>query len=130
MPDEIYEIFKERYVNKTDHFKVEEAHYAQTNGITANVSVAYKGKTITREASGNGRLDAVSNAVKDAMGIKYTIVTYKEHALEHGSSSEAAAYVGIETADGVFWGTGIHTDIIVASVNALVSAINNSGLVK
>lgn len=130
MPDEIYEIFKERYVNKTDHFKVEEAHYAQTNGITANVSVAYNGKTITREASGNGRLDAVSNAVKDAMGIKYTIVAYKEHALEHGSSSEAAAYVGIETADGVFWGTGIHTDIIVASVNALVSAINNSCLVK
>lgn len=130
MPDEIYEIFKERYVNKTDYFKVEEAHYAQTNGITASVSVAYNGKTIAREASGNGRLDAVSNAVKDAMGIKYTIVAYKEHALEHGSSSEAAAYVGIETENGVFWGTGIHTDIIVASVNALVSAINNSGLVK
>ena len=130
MPDEIYEIFQERYVNKTDYFKVEEAHYKQTNGITANVSVAYNGKTITREASGNGRLDAVSNAVKDAMGINYTIVAYKEHALEHGSSSEAAAYVGIDVGNGVFWGTGIHTDIIVASVNALVSAINNSGLVK
>lgn len=130
MPDEINEIFQSRYVNKTDFFKVDEAHYAQKNGITASVSVDYAGKIITREANGNGRLDAVSNAVKDALGIKYAITAYKEHALEHGSSSEAAAYVGIETENGVFWGTGIHTDIIVASINALVSAINNSGLVN
>lgn len=130
LPDEIYEIFKARYMNKTDFFKVDEAHYAQKNGITASVTVEYGGKVITREASGNGRLDAVSNAVKDAMNISYTIAAYKEHALEHGSSSEAAAYVGIDTGNGVFWGAGVHTDIIVASVNALVSAINNSGLVK
>ncbi|MDE7303252.1 MAG: 2-isopropylmalate synthase [Oscillospiraceae bacterium] len=130
MPDEINEIFRSRYLNKTDFFKVDEAHYAQKNGITATVNVEYNGKIIKREATGNGRLDAVSNAVKDALGIQYTITTYKEHALEHGSSSEAAAYVGIETENGVFWGTGTHTDIIVASINALVSAINNSGLVK
>ena len=130
MPDEIYDIFKEKYLNKTDLFTVDEAHYAQKNGITATVTILRNGKTITREACGNGRLDAVSNAVKDALGITYTITTYQEHALEHGSSSQASAYVGIETADGVFWGAGIHTDIIVASVNALVSAINNSGLIK
>lgn len=130
LPDEIYEIFKARYMNKTDFFKVDEAHYAQKNGITASVTVEYGGKVITREATGNGRLDAVSNAVKDAMNISYTIAAYKEHALEHGSSSEAAAYVGIDTGNGIFWGAGVHTDIIVASVNALVSAINNSGLVK
>ena len=107
---------------------MDEAHYVQKNGITATVTVSCGGTAITRETAGNGRLDAVSNAVKEALGISYTIVTYKEHALENGSSSEAAAYVGIETSDGIFWGAGIDTDIIVASVNALVSAINNSKL--
>ncbi len=128
MPDEIHGIFKDRYVNKKDRITVDEAHYVQKNGITATVTVSCGGTAITRETAGNGRLDAVSNAVKEALGISYTIVTYKEHALENGSSSEAAAYVGIETSDGIFWGAGIDTDIIVASVNALVSAVNNSKL--
>ncbi len=130
MPDEIHEIFMDRYVNKKDKFKVEEAHYQQKNGITATVTVVRGETVITREATGNGRLDAVSNAVKDALGIGYTIVTYKEHALETGSGSEAAAYVGIDAGGKVYWGAGMDTDIIVASVNALVSAINCSGLLK
>lgn len=130
MPDEIHEIFMNRYVNKKDKFNVEEAHYQQKNGIIATVTVVRGDTVITREAAGNGRLDAVSNAVKDALGIDYTIVTYKEHALETGSGSKAAAYVGIDTGGKVFWGAGMDTDIIVASVNALVSAINCSGLLK
>ncbi|MBQ7784376.1 MAG: hypothetical protein IJ368_10435, partial [Oscillospiraceae bacterium] len=46
------------------------------------------------------------------------------------SSSQSVAYVGIETKDGVFWGAGIHNDIIEASVSALVSAINISGIIN
>ncbi len=130
MPDEIHEIFMDRYVNKKDKFNVEEAHYQQKNGIIATVTVVRGDTVITREAAGNGRLDAVSNAVKDALGIDYTIVTYKEHALETGSGSKAAAYVGIDVGGKVYWGAGMDTDIIVASVNALVSAINCSGLLK
>ncbi len=130
MPDEIHEIFMDRYVNKKDKFNVEEAHYQQKNGIIATVTVVRGDTVITREAAGNGRLDAVSNAVKDALGIDYTIVTYKEHALETGSGSKAAAYVGIDVDGKVYWGAGMDTDIIVASVNALVSAINCSGLLK
>ncbi len=130
VPDEVYDVFVQRYVNKTDFFSVDEVHFAQKNGITATVVAKSSNKHITREAKGNGRLDAVSTAIKDAMSIEYTILSYTEHALEHGSSSEAAAYVGIQTDNGVFWGVGIDTDIIVASVNALVSAINNSGLLK
>ncbi len=130
MPDEIHEIFMNRYVNKKDKFRVEEAHYQQKNGITATVIIVRGDTVITREAIGNGRLDAVSNAVKDALGIEYTIVTYKEHALETGSGSKAAAYVGIETGGKVYWGAGVDTDIIVASINALVSAVNCSGLLN
>ena len=130
MPDEVYNIFKCDFVNKADKFSVAEVHFKRDNGITAQLTLSVNGKLISREASGNGRLNAVSNAVKDALGISYKITTYEEHALEKGSSSQAAAYVGIETENGISWGAGIHTDIIDASVSALVSAINNSELLK
>ena len=55
----------------------------------------------------------------------YTIVTYEEHALEKGSDSKAVSYVGIADRDGkVYWGAGVHTDIITSSIYALVSAVN------
>jgi 2-isopropylmalate synthase len=130
MPEEVYKIFTDRYVNNTAKFKTEEVHFAQKDGITASVTVNFGGKIINRTAIGNGRLDAVSNAIKDALGIEFAVLSYSEHALEVGSKSKAVAYVGIETAGGVFWGAGIHNDIIDASVSALVSAINNSKLLK
>ena len=77
-------------------------------------------------ASGNGRLDAVSNALKKQFRLDYTLQTYQEHALEKSSSSKAIAYVGINDKDGKdFWGAGVNQDIIVASIDALVTAINN-----
>ena len=77
-------------------------------------------------ASGNGRLDAVSNALKKQFRLEYNLQTYQEHALEKSSSSRAIAYVGITDKDGKdFWGAGVNQDIIVASVDALVTAINN-----
>ena len=130
MPSEIKDIFYDKYVNVETSFKISEAHFTQKDGIIASVSIDKNGKTISCEAAGNGRLDAVSNAVKDSLGLEYTLVTYKEHALETKSSSQAVAYVGIETKGGVFWGAGIHNDIIEASVSALVSAINISGIIN
>ena len=67
----------------------------------------------------------VSNVIKECTGFDFAISVYKEHALEHGSHSNAVAYVGIEHDGKTYWGAGIHTDIINASVSALVSAINN-----
>ena len=129
MPSEIKQIFFDKYVNIETNFKIDEVHFVQKNGITASVTINKDGKSVTCEAVGNGRLDAVSNAVKKELGLEYTLITYQEHALETSSQSQAVAYVGIETKNGVFWGAGINTDIIDASVSALVSAINNSGIV-
>ncbi|MDE6614667.1 MAG: 2-isopropylmalate synthase, partial [Clostridia bacterium] len=88
--------------------------------------IEYKGKQSTIESNGNGRLDAVSNAIKKALPIDYHIAEYQEHALTKTSKSQAVAYVCIDDNKGnLFWGVGIHNDIIEASVKALVSAINN-----
>ena len=76
---------------------------------------------------GNGRLDAVSTAIKSTLDLSYHLVAYNEHALERSSKASAIAYVGIELENGkIVWGAGKHTDIIVASINALVSAVNRT----
>ncbi|EEG29940.1 2-isopropylmalate synthase [[Clostridium] methylpentosum DSM 5476] len=125
MPEEIYDIFTKQYLNIQSKFKLIEAHYVQGNEMKATVTIEVDGEEKHIVGTGNGRLDAVSNAIKAYFGYDYTIVTYKEHALESGSKSKAVAYVGIAGPDGkTIWGAGMHTDIITSSVSALVSAIN------
>ena len=126
--EDVLSIFMENYVNNFDPLDVVEAHFKQENGIIATITV-YDGTGVEKvfSASGNGRLDAVSNALKQHLGYRYSIVKYQEHAIEQGSASKAIAYIGIRLPDGsVTWGAGTHDDVMAASVNALVSAINRS----
>ena len=126
LPDEIFELFKVRYEDITTPFNITEAHFKQHNGIIAEVMVEHDGEKKTAVASGNGRLDAISNALKKQFRLEYRLETYQEHALEQSSSSRAIAYVGIRNEqDKRFWGAGVDQDIIKASYNALVTAINN-----
>lgn len=126
LPDEVYEIFKTNFVDIAEPLNITEAHYVQCGGIEATVSLTYNGRVATATNNGNGRLDAVSNAIRSYTGLEYSINTYTEHALEVGSASKAVSYVEITDRNGKsFWGTGIDTDIIVSSIKALVSAVNN-----
>ena len=126
-PDEIFDLFKKTFENVGQPYSINEVHFQQTGeGITTKVTSTFNGKTITTEAVGNGRLDAVSNALKKAYELKYSLEVYQEHALERSSSSKAIAYVGIRKPDGsLAWGAGVDPDIIRASIDALVTAINN-----
>ena len=126
-PDEIFDLFKKTFENVGQPYSINEVHFQQTSeGITTKVISTFNGKTITTEAVGNGRLDAVSNALKKAYELKYSLEVYQEHALERSSSSKAIAYVGIKKPDGTMaWGAGVDPDSIRASSDALVTAINN-----
>ena len=93
-------------------------------GITAQVTIEQGKEKRVIETTGNGRLDAVSNAIKMYFGISYELTVYEEHAISRGSSSKAAAYVGITCKGKEYWGVGIDEDIIKSSVAALVSAGN------
>lgn len=127
--DDILAIFMENYVNYFEPLDVVEAHFKQEGGIVATITVFNGGREEhVFAARGNGRLDAVSNALKQNLGLQYSIIKYQEHAIEQGSASKAIAYVGIRTPGGLIsWGAGTHDDIMAASVNALVSAINRIG---
>ena len=123
---EVFQVFQNSYLNKTSPLNVAEAHYIQKSGIYAVVTLEIGGEHREYSASGNGRLDAVSNAIKAGTGMDFSIEAYTEHSLTTGSTSQAATYVGLKWGDGtVTWGAGTDNDIIVASVKALVSAINN-----
>ena len=123
-PQWVYEIFEENYVNRMPYFTIGECHFKQNDGIMAEASISFGGKTTVVDANGNGRLDAVSNTLKQFFGISYELSTYEEHALSHGSSSKAIAYVGITCEGKNYWGVGMDEDIIKASISALVVAVN------
>ncbi|MDD6401360.1 MAG: 2-isopropylmalate synthase [Lachnospiraceae bacterium] len=127
-PKEVLDIFQDEYVNKSDVIALKECHFKQENGIEAEVSIDVNGIAKVYHGHGNGRLDAVSNAIMKHFDIRFSLVTYEEHALQVGSNSQACAYVGIEVegSSSIVWGAGIKTDIIDASVYALISALNRT----
>ncbi len=124
-PADIFGIFESHYVRVRDRFDISECHFAQKQGnIEAAVTIKMADSTETVMACGNGRLDAVSNALKQKFGITYVLSVYEEHATSMGSSSKAAAFVGIRHEDKMYWGVGIEDDIIQSSIDALASAVN------
>lgn len=139
-PDEVYEIFDKTYLHPNKKLELVESHYVQESGgevrddkaevISTKLTVKIKGETRVFAGTGNGRLDAISDAIKNGLGLEYTIHTFTQNAVERSSKSKAASYIGIELENGtVSWGAGIDTDIINSSIKALISAINNSGLI-
>ncbi len=124
-PAQIYDLFISRYKDYTPIFGVKGCHFRQENGITATVNIIADNRKDIVEAVGNGRLNAVSNAFAEKFETPCEVICYEEHAMNDGSDSSAIAYVGIQGRDGSqYFGIGIDPDIIRASIDALISAMN------
>ena len=63
--------------------------------MVADAVIHHNGNDRRIVGVGNGRLDAVSNAIKHYFDVDYQLAFYEEHSLTKGSSSRAVAYVGI-----------------------------------
>ncbi len=125
-PAEVYNVFLEKFVNNRPVFDVPECHFKQLGeGIEAAVTVESRGKKCEVRAEGNGRLDAVSNALKQHFGAAFTLTTYEQHAMSEKSDSKALSFVGVEKDGKAYWGAGIDEDVVRSSIKALVSALNN-----
>ena len=125
---DVLELFKERYFNCTDPISILSMHFTQKReGVETEITFCRNGVAQTLRATGNGSLDAISNALKEYTGDHYKLLAYTEHSMQggQGSGSIAAAYIGLEEPDGtISWGAGTNTDIIRASAEALLSAFN------
>lgn len=126
--EEVMEIFKEQYLNLTGEIAVTDFNFMREND-TVKIEITFEknGEETEIEAVGNGSINAVSNALKDFTGEKYTLQVFTQHSMQgQGSQSVAASYIGLERENGeMFWGAGTHTDVMKANTNALLSAFYN-----
>ncbi|EKD36183.1 MAG: hypothetical protein ACD_75C01609G0015 [uncultured bacterium] len=134
-PQEIYSTFEQVYLSAVRPFELKgfnviKRHFGTADKISfadVEITLLVEGQERIIRASGNGPLDAFCSAMKASVTGDFTLCNYHEHALNGGSSATAAAYIEIEDAGGNrFWGVGIDTDIIVASIKAVMSALNRS----
>ena len=124
-PREVYDIFMRDFVNRQDSLSVKRAQYLELGGgVEAVVTVLLNGREKEIRSSGNGRLDCVSNAIKAALGLDYTLDLYTQHAIDGTTSAKAASYVSIISGGKTYFGCGVDSDIGNSSVKALVCAIN------
>ena len=126
-PQDICDIFQNDFVNLKSPLSLKDYHFRRADEVlSVNLKVEFEGKSYEISGSGNGRLDAVANALRENLSLDFDIMDYSEHALKEGSSSQAISYVQIQNAKGKYFGVGIDTDIIAASIYGLISAINRA----
>ena len=127
-PDEVFDIFAERYLNIPCEISVSDFDFARENEtVKVNVIFVKDGVETEVEAEGNGFLSAANNALREFSDREYKLQVYTQHSMQgDGSRSVAASYIGLERPDGeMFWGAGTDTDVMKANINALLSAFHN-----
>lgn len=128
LPNEVNDLFHKEFMNvETDLHLVDYHFERKDNIVNCNLTIQYHGAEMQLSGSGNGRLDAVSNALKNNLPVHFDFKDYAEHALSQGSTSQAVAYVKIVDCRNIEqWGVGVHDDIIAASIKALFSSLNRA----
>lgn len=130
-PEEVSEIFRKEYVNIGAPLALESFSFDKTDSdVLLSMQLKNNGKDVIIIGSGNGQFNAAVSALKRAHGIEFTTVLYTEHALESGSKSLAAAYVGLKYGEKTYYAVGVDSDIMTASIKALVGAVNKILAVK
>jgi 2-isopropylmalate synthase len=92
---------------------------------TISVRLTDRGQEVTIEGSGNGPIAAFVSALS-SLDVDVRVLDYVEHALSAGGDARAAAYVESAVGERVLWGVGLDANIVIASLKAVVSAVNRS----
>jgi 2-isopropylmalate synthase len=131
--DDIYKTFEKEYLSikapyELKAFNVVKRHVSANDEASlaaVEATLLVRGQGMTISASGNGPLDAFCSAMKSQVTGEFKLNSYEEHALNGGSSAKAATYIEIQAPNGsVSWGAGVDTDIIIASIKAVLSCLN------
>ena len=80
----------------------------------------------TLGGEGNGSIDAFAQSLRSVLGLDLRVLDYHEHAIGGGADARAVCYVEMKVGGSELWGVGIHTDIVTASLRAIVSAVNRA----
>jgi 2-isopropylmalate synthase len=125
----IHARFMERYVDQPGaRFKFIDHHTYPDTAVKGQrilaAEIIDKGETKRIEGKGTGPIDGFMNAMSIYLGVDLSVNDYSEHSLQHGSNAAAIAYVEMSTPNGKLWGAGVNTNIVGASLEAIMSAIN------
>ncbi len=125
-PAEIWEVFTTTYQPENPSIQLLASEVTADQHLTHLVAqLVVDAKHVTVSGEGNGPIDAMMNALIDELGVTFKVRDYHEHALTAGSEASAVAYVEAEGEDATtWWGVGISSSILDASLEAVVSAAN------
>jgi 2-isopropylmalate synthase len=124
--EELKAMFWREYVERTSPWELVHFHADGVNGVfRCRASVRRSGAEQKLEGEGNGPIAAFVAALVSAGAPAFEVSNYREHSLSAGSGASAIAYIQIRSHDGrVRWGAGVDTNIELASMKAVLSALN------
>ena len=123
---ELKAMFWKEYVERTSPWSLTRFETESKNGVVkCRAKLLHAGKAVEFKGEGNGPLAALVHGFTTAGVPRFEISNYSEHALSSGEGAAAIAYIQVKTADGkTRWGAGVDTNIELASVRAVLSALN------
>jgi 2-isopropylmalate synthase len=123
---ELKQMFWREYVERNSPWSLQTFETESKNGIVkCRAKLLRDGKAMEFSGEGNGPLAALVHGFSQIGIPKFEIANYSEHALSSGETAAAISYIQIKTADGTSrWGAGVDTNIELASVKAVLSALN------
>jgi 2-isopropylmalate synthase len=122
---ELKQMFWDEYIERHSPWSLKRFETESKNGLVKCRSrLLHDGKPVDLAGEGNGPLAALVHGLGKNT-VRFEISNYSEHALSSGEGAAAIAYIQIKTADGKSrWGAGVDTNIELASVRAVLSALN------
>jgi 2-isopropylmalate synthase len=122
---ELKQMFWKEYVERTSPWQLKSfATESKNSVVKCHAELSHAGMPVEISGEGNGPLAALVHGIS-ARGIRFEISNYSEHALGAGEGAAAIAYIQVKTPDGKSrWGAGVDTNIELASVRAVLSALN------
>jgi 2-isopropylmalate synthase len=125
-PAEIWDVFTTTYQPENPTIQLLSSEVSADQASTRIFAqLVVNGHHVTVKGEGNGPIDALMDGLRTEMDVKFSVRDYSEHALTSGSSASAVAYVEAEGEDGTtWWGVGMSSSILDASLEAVISAAN------
>jgi 2-isopropylmalate synthase len=127
-PAELHDIFRREYLDRASpvalgQFKTTE----KDSAVRCHATLTVDGRSLELTGEGNGPIAAFVRALEATALPRFEVLSYSEHSLGQGAGARAVSYIQIKTARGqTYFGAGIDTNIELASIKALVSALNRS----